>query len=240
MKHIFIVNPAAGKRDHTVESSRFIQELCKKMELDYAVYRTARPGHATELVRQIAGAEPGEHFRFYACGGDGTLNEVVNGVSKVTNAAFTHYPLGTGNDFIKVFGSDAEKFRDLEALIRGEEIEMDYIESPELDAINIVSVGIDARVADDMSKYRKVGSGIVPYVFSTVENVIKGIVEDLEVLVDGFDDETGRFYGRSLLEAPESDGCIWLNAKRELIPGEYVQVRITGADAYDLEGTIIE
>ena len=62
---------------------------------------------------------------------------------------------------------------------------------------------------------------------------------ECEVLVDGFDDETGRFYGRSLLEAPESDGCIWLESERALTPGEYVQVKITGADAYDLEGVVL-
>ena len=61
---------------------------------------------------------------------------------------------------------------------------------------------------------------------------------ECEVLVDGFDEETGRFYGRSLLEAPETDGCIWLSTDRDLTPGEYVQVRITGADAYDLEGEV--
>ncbi len=60
-----------------------------------------------------------------------------------------------------------------------------------------------------------------------------------EVLVDGFDAESGRFYGRSLLEAPESDGCIWLNGASALTPGEYVDVRITGADAYDLEGEVV-
>ena len=60
-----------------------------------------------------------------------------------------------------------------------------------------------------------------------------------EVLVDGFDEAQGRFYGRSLLEAPESDGCIWLETDRALTPGEYVQVQITGADAYDLEGRTI-
>lgn len=60
-----------------------------------------------------------------------------------------------------------------------------------------------------------------------------------EVLVDGFDEEEGRFYGRSLLEAPESDGCIWLEAGRKLVPGEYVNVKITGADAYDLEGEVL-
>ena len=58
-----------------------------------------------------------------------------------------------------------------------------------------------------------------------------------EVLVDGFED--GRFYGRSQLEAPESDGCIWLSTERELVPGQYVQVCITGADAYDLEGRVL-
>lgn len=58
-----------------------------------------------------------------------------------------------------------------------------------------------------------------------------------EVLVDGFDE--GRPYGRSLLESPESDGCIWLEADRELTPGEYVQVEITGAEAYDLYGRVL-
>ena len=62
---------------------------------------------------------------------------------------------------------------------------------------------------------------------------------ECEVLVDGFDDETGQFYGRSLMEAPESDGCIWLKTERALTPGEYVQVKITGADAYDLEGVVL-
>jgi len=61
---------------------------------------------------------------------------------------------------------------------------------------------------------------------------------ECEVLVDGF--EEGRFYGRSLLEAPESDGCIWLNTDRELTPGEYVNVRIIDADAYDLVAEVIE
>ncbi len=59
-----------------------------------------------------------------------------------------------------------------------------------------------------------------------------------EVLVEG-QDEYG-WYGRSIHEAPESDGCIHLNAQRELTPGEYIQARITGADAYDLTAEVIE
>ena len=63
------------------------------------------------------------------------------------------------------------------------------------------------------------------------------IGETCEVLVDGCED--GRWYGRSLLEAPESDGCIWLEYDGELAPGQYVQARIEAADAYDLYAKVI-
>lgn len=59
-----------------------------------------------------------------------------------------------------------------------------------------------------------------------------------EVLVEGMD-EYG-WYGRSMYEAPESDGCIHLTTERELEPGEYVMVRITDADAYDLTGEVLD
>ncbi|MBQ6595213.1 MAG: 30S ribosomal protein S12 methylthiotransferase RimO [Clostridia bacterium] len=63
------------------------------------------------------------------------------------------------------------------------------------------------------------------------------IGETCEVLVDGCED--GRWYGRSILEAPESDGCIWLEGGGELCPGMYVKCRIESADAYDLYAVII-
>jgi len=213
MKHVFIINPAAGKRDRTAEVSRQIQELCRSMDLDFAVCKTSRPGHATELVQQIASAEPEKHFRFYACGGDGTLNEVINGVTRVSNAAFTNFPMGTGNDFIRYFGAEAERFRDLRALIEGEELPIDYIESDQLDAVNIVSAGIDARIADGKRRYRMIGSGMAPYLCSTLEHVIRGIGEELEVLVDGVSYNgnytmicltNGLYYGGGFNPAPEA------------------------------------
>ena len=58
-----------------------------------------------------------------------------------------------------------------------------------------------------------------------------------QVLVEGFQD--GRYVGRSSLEAPEVDGVIAFTARQKLTPGQYVSVRITGADAYDLYGEAI-
>lgn len=58
-----------------------------------------------------------------------------------------------------------------------------------------------------------------------------------QVLVEGFQD--GRYVGRSSLEAPEVDGVVAFTARQKLTPGQYVSVRITEADAYDLYGEAI-
>ena len=60
--------------------------------------------------------------------------------------------------------------------------------------------------------------------------------EVCEVLCEGA--EEGMYVGRSIREAPESDGAIRFRAARDVAPGEYVRVRITGADAYDLFGEV--
>jgi len=58
-----------------------------------------------------------------------------------------------------------------------------------------------------------------------------------EVLVEGIGD--GQYVGRSILEAPESDGIIHFTSDAEIEPGSYVNVRITDADAYDLYGELL-
>ena len=68
---------------------------------------------------------------------------------------------------------------------------------------------------------------------SLEENTAR-VGEICEVLCEGA--EEGMFVGRSIREAPESDGVIRFTASREVAPGEYLQVKITGADAYDLFG----
>ena len=61
---------------------------------------------------------------------------------------------------------------------------------------------------------------------------------ECEVLVEGYDEDG--WYGRSIWEAPESDGCIHIETDEELTPGDYIRVKITGADAYDLTAEVIK
>lgn len=85
-----------------------------------------KQGHATEIAQKLC--QTGESLRFYACGGDGTVNEVANGIIGYDNAAMSVIPVGTGNDFLKNFGGDMDKFRDAENLWDGPQFPMDAID----------------------------------------------------------------------------------------------------------------
>ena len=127
MKHLFLINPAAGKKDSTTQVASSIRAACVRRELDYDILTTEYPRHAVALVREKAAEYAGEQVRFYACGGDGTLNEVAAGAAGLDNVSITHYPCGSGNDFIKLFGADCTSFKNLDNLIDGKEIALDYI-----------------------------------------------------------------------------------------------------------------
>ena len=98
MKHLFIINPAAGKRGSTDALAGRIKTLFDARGLPYQITLTTSAGDAERITRQAA--EQGEAVRVYACGGDGTLNEVVNGAAGHSFMAVTNYPKGTGNDFL--------------------------------------------------------------------------------------------------------------------------------------------
>lgn len=216
MKHLFVINPAAGKRDATTQIEAAIRATCQSRGLDYEILTTEYPRHAVELVQQKAVQYSGQTLRFYACGGDGTLNEVAAGAAGLANVSVTHYPWGSGNDFIKLFGADGSAFRDLDRLIDGEEVALNYMESDCGVSINVFSVGVDARIADGMQKYKRIPllHGQMAYNASTVEQVLKGLHEPYAVDIDGvaYDGSytlilaaNGRFYGGGYNPVPEAD-----------------------------------
>ena len=82
----------------------------------------------------------------YACGGDGTANEVLHGLIGFENASMTCYPCGSGNDYVKYYGG-AEKFLDIEALLAGEEHRVDVMRMGHRYAINVINFGFDTAVA---------------------------------------------------------------------------------------------
>ncbi|MEW5895097.1 MAG: 30S ribosomal protein S12 methylthiotransferase RimO [Candidatus Omnitrophota bacterium] len=65
----------------------------------------------------------------------------------------------------------------------------------------------------------------------------KMIGHEMEVLVEGYDEDRGMFFGRSQFDAPDVDGLVYIRSKRKLEEGSFVQVKIMGAEEYDLIAT---
>ena len=213
MKHLFIINPAAGSRDRTDAYCAIINKVCTARGLDYAIEVSKAPGHCRELARQAA--ETGEEYRIYACGGDGTLNEVAAGAAGFPNAAVTVFSGGSGNDFVKLF-DDPKAFYDLERLLDCDEATFDMIRCNDDLSLNICSVGLDARIGTDVANYKRLPllHGFRAYAASTVVNVIRGIAEHYVVEVNGETIEgemtfvcvcNGRYYGGGFNPIPEAD-----------------------------------
>ena len=213
MKHLFIINPAAGKYDKTYEYRAQIQRIAHGRGLDYQIKISQKPGDCTQFAREAA--QTGEEYRIYACGGDGTLNEVIAGAAGYMNVAVTHYAGGSGNDFIKIF-DHPEPFRDLEALMDCREYTFDLVRCNGDISLNICSVGLDARIGTSVANYKRLPlvSGSMAYGLSTVVNTLKGVSEHYRILVNGeeIDGEftlicacNGRFYGGGFNPVPTAD-----------------------------------
>ena len=211
MKHLFIINPAAGSRDRTADYTAEIRRLCAG--LDYEIVVSQAPGECRRLAREAA--RTGEEVRIYACGGDGTLNEVASGAAGFSNAAVTAYSGGSGNDFVKLF-SDPAAFSDLSRLLDAEEASFDMILCNDDLALNICSVGLDARIGTDVARYKRIPfiHGFNAYALSTLINLFRGISEHYIVEIEGerIDGEqtfvcvcNGRFYGGGFNPVPEAD-----------------------------------
>jgi len=213
MKHLFIINPAAGSRDRTADYKAKIEAAFAGTDAQYRIAVSRGPGDITRIAREAA--ESGEEYRIYACGGDGTLNEVVQGAAGYDNVAVTVFSGGSGNDFAKVF-SDPKAFFDLDRLLDAKEDTFDLIECNGDYALNICSVGLDARIGTDVANYKRLPflHGFAAYAASTVVNVIRGIAEHYVVEINGevIDAEqtfvcicNGRYYGGGFNPVPESD-----------------------------------
>ena len=198
MKHLFIINPiAGGTKNRLEEVERTIKEFAETLHDPYEIYVTKTPMDACHKIiteaesASMTGTEPAaedaETLRVYACGGDGTLNECANGAANRKNVSITHYPCGTGNDFLKTFGKEnVDLFRDLHDLSTGTVRKLDLIDCEGRYGINICSVGIDARVAADVHKYSSIPiiGGATGYVVALIINVIKGVTQKFHIKVD--------------------------------------------------------
>lgn len=180
MHHLFLVNPTAGKSDGTEAVSAGAKKLCEALGESYEVKVSTCRGDLTRMTREAG--ESGREVRVYACGGDGTLNEVIAGGAAYPNLAITSIPCGSGNDYIKQFPNPAAFF-DLENFRNVRTDALDLMDADGNLAANICSVGFDARIGTAIDAYRRFPllGGSRAYVASIVVNTIKGVAKPCRV-----------------------------------------------------------
>ena len=227
MRYLFLLNPAAGKQDCTVQLIPQIRAVAARAgwsEADYTIHTTEYAGHARELARAAAqeAAQAGDSLRIWTAGGDGTFNEALTGVYGFENAAVGCLPYGSGNDFLRTFGTKAE-FLDLDAQLAGGPVAIDLMQTSLGLSATICAAGLDAQVAYGIPKFRRIPlcGGEAAYALSIVEQLCGHIGRRVEYTIDG---ETltvnclmcavcnGRTYGGGFRAAPEAkpdDG--WLD-----------------------------
>lgn len=155
MRHIFLINPAAGGgRGHDALMER-IKTVCEARHADYHIHITTHAGDATEQAQRFCtAASETAPIRLYACGGDGTLCEVLAGMVDCPHAELAVIPCGTGNDFVRNF-NEKDLFFDIEAQLDGEGIPIDLLYANDRPCINMINIGFDCEVVCKKDEYNK-------------------------------------------------------------------------------------
>lgn len=182
MKHVFVINPASGVKNSGPEIIEKVKELLEEDE--YVIYETKGQGDAIVFTKEFIETHLNDELRFYACGGDGTLNEVVNGAIGYPNVQVTNYPVGSANDFLKYF--EDRDFHNLEALINGEVVSTDVIKFNERYIINVFNVGYDAKVVDLQRKFKRwpLVSGNFAYTLGVIFALLGKMAHKMKIKVD--------------------------------------------------------
>ena len=191
MKTIFVINPKAGKKNNIEKLIEKVNAASEKLCADVEIYKTVSAGDATRFVRECCEKEP--TTRFIACGGDGTLCEVLNGAIAFEEAQVGVLPIGTGNDFVKNFDAD---FSDIEAQIVSGTEKCDVIRYTTIGhdgkektvyCANMLNIGFDCNVADVMADMKKKPfvSGSLAYILAIAVILVKKKGADLEIELDG-------------------------------------------------------
>lgn len=194
MKHIFIINPASGSGKKIDDLKREIEEYSRNSGEELSIYETITPGDATRYIKEYMDAHD-EPTRFYACGGDGTINEVLSGVYLYDNAEMGVVPIGTGNDYIKNF-TNTDLFTNVSAQIEGRAKAFDFLTVNGDPCANMVNSGFDCAVVEKTVKLkrRKLVPTSMAYIFGLVITLVKKPGLKCSVSVNG-----GEYEDRKLL-----------------------------------------
>lgn len=246
MKNYFFINPMAGQGAGINELKAKIESAASILGVENVIYMTKSIGDGEQQARKIAESLNGEEARFFACGGDGTLGEIVNGAVDYPNVIVGCIPNGTGNDTVRNF-DNSDKFTDVLAQLEGTPETIDLIKysgvingrHQEKYCINMFNIGFDCNVVEMAGRLKKkpMISGSAAYLMAVLGMFLQKKCIDLKLESDGeiiLDEEVllcaianGSFCGGGMKTSPQSsmsDGCFDINIVNNVTRTEFVKL----------------
>lgn len=221
-----IVNPAAGHgRGAHIARSIGAEFEAVGMTLEVAV--TPGPGEAARLASSAA--DDG-HTIVLAVGGDGTANEVANGIIG-SAAALALYPIGSGNDLARSLGYPRGRARRRIAQWLVSDAARRTIDVGEVNGrlfLNAAGVGIDGHVAERVMASERIVGPRWAYLVGSLVSIATYRPQRMEVRIDGATQvgdfltvvaSNGRFFGSGMQPAPRArldDGLLDVTVARDL------------------------
>lgn len=178
MYYIFVVN---GREDKAFIMDDLMPQL-KEVNIEYEIYVTTGEGDATRFVRMYCDFHPMDNVCFVACGGTGTLSEVVNGVIGFNNKSVALLAYGAGNNFTLHFPE--RNFRSVKDMLEGETFVSDVIKCNNDYSINVINLGFDSMAAYYGAQYILAGKD-KPYLRGTIRSIIFNRFNNYRIIVDG-------------------------------------------------------
>jgi diacylglycerol kinase (ATP) len=216
-----IVNPVAGAKT-TYRKWPHINRLLRHIGLPFEFQYTEGVGHAIELAR--AAASDGYQF-LVAVGGDGTANEVANGIllsKELSKATIGIISTGTGGDFVRSVGIPRDYIKACSFLFSPRRLVIDVGvveyqrrgQTLQRFFINSAGVGFDAAVVEATERLPKYLGGTIPYVAGLLRSLLSYRNKPVVLRVGGRVDErrvlsivvaNGRYFGGGMLVAPQAE-----------------------------------
>lgn len=176
-----ILNPMAGK-GKSLSALETVRDILNEREIPYEIYATEYAGHAVDLARQLT--EENFPRKLILMGGDGTFNEVLNGIVFFENITVGVIPCGTGNDFARAADIPTDPKAALEIILKDTPSYIDYIDAGERRALNCAGAGMDVDVLVRYSTM-KAFRGKAKYYASLIDTLIHLRFHKVRLTLDG-------------------------------------------------------
>lgn len=175
-----VVNPLGGK-GKSLKALKAAEKIFAERGVEYTVHNTEYAGHATELARELSRKPEAKILVF---GGDGSFNEVLNGIENFENVTLGIVPCGTGNDFVRASGHPTKIKEAIDLILKDNVGYIDYIDVGSRRCLNVAGAGMDVDV---LLRYAamKAFRGKLKYYASLIDTLIHVKWHKLRLTIDG-------------------------------------------------------